>query len=73
MISQLLNLHSDQLRQNVLAKQYLLDVDIAHLISYDEPLANVLVSNPTELIPLVSILVTTMEHDVDLGRSLNKP
>lgn len=51
-----LTLHSDQIQQNVLAKQYFCDVDIAHLISYNEELAHELTANPTELIPLVSSL-----------------
>ena len=43
----------DQIRQNALVKQYFCDVDIAHLISYDEELADKLVQEPSEIIPLV--------------------
>lgn len=44
----------DQLRQNVLIKQYYCDVDIAHLISYNEELAHKLTTEPADIIPLVS-------------------
>lgn len=45
----------DQIRQNVLIKQYYCDVDIAHLISYNEELAHKLTTQPAEIIPLVRI------------------
>jgi DNA replication licensing factor MCM5 len=44
---------SDQLRQNVLVKQYYCDIDIAHLISYNEELAHKLTTEPADIIPLV--------------------
>jgi len=37
----------------VLSKQYFCDVDIAHLIQYDEELAQKLNNEPAEYIPLV--------------------
>lgn len=43
----------DQLRQNALVKQYYCDIDIAHLISYDEELAHKLTTEPADIIPLV--------------------
>jgi DNA replication licensing factor MCM5 len=43
----------DQLRQNVLVKQYYCDIDIAHLITYNEELAHKLTTEPAEIIPLV--------------------
>ena len=43
----------DQIRENVLIKQYYCDIDIAHLISYDEELAHKLTQEPAEIIPLV--------------------
>jgi DNA replication licensing factor MCM5 len=43
----------DQTRENVLVKQYWCDVDLAHLISYNEELAHRLTSEPAEIIPLV--------------------
>jgi DNA replication licensing factor MCM5 len=46
--------NSDQLRQNALVKQYYCDIDIAHLISYNEELAHKLTTEPGEIIPLVS-------------------
>lgn len=44
---------SDQIRENVLVKQYYCDVDIAHLISYNEELAHKLSTEPAEITPLV--------------------
>ena len=38
----------------MLVKQYFCDVDIAHLISYNEELAHKLTTLPAEVIPLVS-------------------
>lgn len=37
----------------MLVKQYYLDVDIAHLISFDEEVAHNLNTEPAEIIPLV--------------------
>jgi hypothetical protein len=48
-------IYRDQIKQNVLVKQYFCDVDIAHLISYDEELAHRLTTEPAEIIPLVGI------------------
>ncbi|KAL1974939.1 hypothetical protein VTN31DRAFT_5143 [Thermomyces dupontii] len=45
-------IYRDQLRQNVLVKQYYCDVDIAHLISYNEELAHKLTTEPADIIPL---------------------
>ncbi|CAG8941191.1 unnamed protein product [Penicillium salamii] len=44
--------YRDQLRQNALVKQYYCDIDIAHLISYNEELAHELTTEPAEIIPL---------------------
>lgn len=44
---------SDQIRQNVLIRQYYCDVDVAHLISYNEELAHKLTTQPAEIIPSV--------------------
>jgi len=48
----------DQIRENVLLKQYYCDVDVGHLISFNEELAHRLVTEPAEIIPLVSYLNT---------------
>jgi DNA replication licensing factor MCM5 len=40
-------------RENVLIKQYYCDVDVAHLISYNEELAHKLQTQPADIIPLV--------------------
>ena len=49
--------HRDQIRENVLVKQYSCDVDVAHLISYNEELAHKLTTQPTDIIPLVMSLI----------------
>ena len=46
-------IYRDQLRQNALIKKYYCDVNIAHLITYDEELADKLTTEPAEIIPLV--------------------
>ncbi|KAI9726086.1 MAG: minichromosome maintenance protein 5 [Chrysothrix sp. TS-e1954] len=45
-------LYRDQLRENALLKQYYCEVDIGHLISYDEELASRLNNDPADIIPL---------------------
>ncbi|KAL5340576.1 MCM2/3/5 family-domain-containing protein [Aspergillus crustosus] len=45
-------IYRDQLRQKALVKQYYCDIDIAHLISYNEELAHKLTSEPADIIPL---------------------
>ncbi|KAH0547789.1 minichromosome maintenance protein 5 [Glutinoglossum americanum] len=45
-------IYRDQIRENVLIKQYYCDVDIAHLISFNEELAHKLTTEPGEVIPL---------------------
>lgn len=47
--------YRDQIRENVLLKQYYCDVDVGHLISFNEELAHRLVTEPAEIIPLVSL------------------
>jgi DNA replication licensing factor MCM5 len=49
-------IYRDQIRENVLSKQYYCDVDIAHLIAYNEELADRLNNEPAEIIPMVSKL-----------------
>lgn len=45
-------IYRDQIRENVLVKQYYCDIDLAHLISYNEELAHKLTSDPADVIPL---------------------
>ncbi|KAG4306580.1 hypothetical protein PORY_000568 [Pneumocystis oryctolagi] len=45
-------IYRDQLRDNVLIKQYYLNVDVAHLISFNEELAHKLTNEPTDMLPL---------------------
>jgi DNA replication licensing factor MCM5 len=51
--------YRDQIRENVLVKQYYCDIDIAHLISYDEELAHRLTNEPGEIIPLFEAALKT--------------
>jgi DNA replication licensing factor MCM5 len=44
------------LKENALLKKYYCDININDLISYDEELAHKLVSEPADIIPLVSLL-----------------
>ncbi|KAK4565751.1 minichromosome maintenance protein 5 [Recurvomyces mirabilis] len=44
----------DQIRENVLSKQYYCDVDIAHLIAFNEHLAQRLNNEPADIIPIVA-------------------
>lgn len=50
-------------------KQYYCDIDIAHLISYNEELAHKLTTEPADIIPLVStnsrrVFVTFFSHPI---------
>ncbi|PGH00765.1 hypothetical protein AJ79_08103 [Helicocarpus griseus UAMH5409] len=45
-------IYRDQIRQNVLVKKFCCDVDIAHLIAYNEELAHRLTTDPADTIPL---------------------
>lgn len=48
------NADRDQLKDNALLKKYYCDVDIGDLIKYNDELAHRMVSEPAEIIPLVS-------------------
>lgn len=63
-------LYRDQIRENVLVKQYYCDIDIAHLISYDEELAHKLQQDPAEVLPLVSLSSRTRRAEGLTVRSL---
>ncbi|EHY54207.1 minichromosome maintenance protein 5 [Exophiala dermatitidis] len=45
-------IYRDQIRENVLVKQYYCDIDLTHLISYNEELAHRLTNDPADVIPL---------------------
>ncbi|KAF7189973.1 DNA replication licensing factor mcm5 [Pseudocercospora fuligena] len=45
-------IYRDQIRENVLSKQYYCDIDIAHLIAFNEELANRLNNEPADIIPI---------------------
>ncbi|OBT67363.1 minichromosome maintenance protein 5 [Pseudogymnoascus sp. 23342-1-I1] len=55
-------IYRDQLRANVMKKQYFCDVDIGHLISFNEELAHKLVSEPSEIIPLFEAALKNCTH-----------
>ncbi|KAI5854334.1 MCM2/3/5 family-domain-containing protein [Tricharina praecox] len=50
-------IYRDALRTNILIKQYRLDVDIAHLISFNEELAHKLSNEPTDILPIFETAV----------------
>jgi len=52
-------------RENVLIKQYYCDVDVAHLISYNEELAHKLQTQPADIIPLVIATMIALVQIVD--------
>lgn len=45
--------YRDRLRANLLSKQHVLEVDLEHLIAYNEELANRVRETPAEVLPLV--------------------
>lgn len=50
-------IYRDQLRDNVLVKQYYLNVNVGHLISFNEELAHKLTTEPAEMLPLFELAV----------------
>lgn len=46
-------IYRDQIRENVLSNQYYCDIDIAHLIAFNEGLAQRLNNEPAEIVPIV--------------------
>ncbi|KAI8053838.1 MCM2/3/5 family-domain-containing protein [Syncephalis plumigaleata] len=49
--------YRDQLRQNLMARENLLEVDLGHLSTYDESLAQMTKDRPAELLPLFEAAV----------------
>lgn len=43
------------LSDNLMTKQYYIEVDMSHLISFDHELAKKLIAEPAEMLPLVSV------------------
>ncbi|KAK3115981.1 minichromosome maintenance protein 5 [Teratosphaeriaceae sp. CCFEE 6253] len=74
-------LYRDQIRENVLSKQYYCDVDIAHLIAFNENLAHRLSNEPADIIPLFESAIRTCTQRIlypsrsaaDLDRSASLP
>ncbi|KAH7310320.1 MCM2/3/5 family-domain-containing protein [Rhexocercosporidium sp. MPI-PUGE-AT-0058] len=57
-------IYRDQIRENVLLKQYYCDVDVGHLISFNEELAHRLVTEPAEIIPLFEAALKKCTHRI---------
>ncbi|CAO3689732.1 unnamed protein product [Umbelopsis ramanniana] len=60
-------IYRDQLRANLMTKQYFLEIDLGHLISFNEELANRLTNNPTDLLPLFEQSVQTTARRILSG------
>lgn len=45
----------------MLSKQYYCDIDIAHIIAFDEDLADKLNNQPAEIIPIVRAVGVTID------------
>lgn len=56
--------YRDQLRNNLLVKNYFLTVNMEHLIGYNEELYKLLLEDPTELIPLFEKAVTQVAERI---------
>ncbi|PPJ59400.1 hypothetical protein CBER1_06899 [Cercospora berteroae] len=73
-------IYRDQIRENVLSKQYYCDIDIAHLIAFNEELANRLNNEPGEIIPIFEAALkactqrilypSRSKEDLDLAKAL---
>lgn len=50
-------IYRDALRTNILVKLYMLDVDIGHLISFNEELAHKLSNEPADIIPIFEMAI----------------
>ena len=50
-------LFRDQLSDNLLLKQHFIELDMSHLISYNTDLANRLIAQPAEMLPLFETAV----------------
>lgn len=61
------------MRENVIVKQYYCDVDIAHLISYNEELAHKLTTQPADIIPLVRYFVAIISSEELTNCSSRQP
>ncbi|KAF7914432.1 uncharacterized protein EAF01_000838 [Botrytis porri] len=57
-------IYRDQIRENVLLKQYFCDVDVGHLISFNEELAHRLATEPAEIIPLFESALKKCTHRI---------
>ncbi|KAJ3415013.1 minichromosome maintenance protein 5 [Chytridiales sp. JEL 0842] len=62
-------IYRDQLRQNLVIKQFFLEVDMAHLTSFDEELSNQLKDKPSEYLPLFEDAVKGVARQNQLVQS----
>ncbi|KAF2859776.1 MCM-domain-containing protein [Piedraia hortae CBS 480.64] len=56
--------YRDQIRENVLCRQFFCDVDIAHLIAFNENLAHRLSNEPADLIPIFEQALKTCTQKI---------
>jgi DNA replication licensing factor MCM5 len=47
----------DQLHENLLTKQYFIEVDMNHLINFNADLANKMTTSPADFLPLVKYIM----------------
>ncbi|TQV93561.1 hypothetical protein V2A60_010041 [Cordyceps javanica] len=57
-------IYRDQLRENALVQKYYCDVNINHLINFNEELAHKLASEPAEIIPLFENALKKCSHRI---------
>lgn len=60
-------LYRDQLRQNILTKQYFIEIDMSHIIRYDNYLASQLKETPAVMLPLFEIAVKKMANSFQIS------
>eukprot|EP00842_Homolaphlyctis_polyrhiza_P004395 jgi/Hompol1/4957/HPOL_001889-RA len=59
-------IYREQLRRNVMREEYMVEVDMAHLLAYDEELANQLKDHPKEFIALFEKAVVSLAAQTNL-------
>ncbi|GAB7360755.1 hypothetical protein MBLNU230_g0629t1 [Neophaeotheca triangularis] len=57
-------IYREQIRENVLSRQYYCDIDIAHLIAYDEDLAHRMTNEPADFIPIFEAALRTCTQTI---------
>lgn len=64
-------MYRDQLRNNLLLKQFFLQVNIDHIINYNDVLYRKLIEEPTDIIPLFEIAVNEAAKRIAFSVSSN--